>query len=170
MAYASDNHELIVANLVREIGILIKHTTYRMYPSNRMLCVPNSQLSYYPDAMVIKGEPTFYQYKKNMQGTLNPYAIFEVLSDTTEDNDRFDKWHCYQTIPTLQQYFMISQMKPAIDVYSRIENSNTWEYRAMQGLEQSIRVGEFDIQLSDIYWLVQFPEKVVPGTTDEAAD
>ncbi len=165
MSYASENHELIVANLVREIGMSVKHTIFRVYPSNRMLYVPDCQLNYYPDVMVLKGEPQFQQYKKNMQATLNPYAIFEVLSDSTEEKDRFNKWHCYQTIPTLRQYFIISQTEAAIDIYNRISDTDTWEYRAVTDLNETIKVGEFDVALNDIYLLVQFPEKSI---SDEA--
>jgi len=170
MSYASENHELIVANLVGEIHALCKGTLYRVYPSNRMLYVPDCQLNYYPDVMVLKGEPQFQQYKKNMQATLNPYAIFEVLSDSTEAKDRFNKWHCYQTIPTLRQYFIISQTEPAIDIYNRMDDSDTWAYHAVTNLEASIRVGEFDIAVRDIYLLVQFPAKEATDESIQIAD
>lgn len=170
MAYASDNHELIVANIIGELHNLKKGTPYRVYPSNRMLYVPTCQLSYYPDAMVLKGEPQFYQYTNNMQGTLNPYAIFEVLSNSTEDKDRIDKWKCYRKIPSLQQYFMISQAQPYIDIYHRIGDSEAWKNTYADNFEQTIQVGAFDIRVADIYLLVQFPEEKSAAEAIHIAD
>ena len=37
MPYTSDNHGLIVANFIREIGVQTKEKDFRVYPSDRML-------------------------------------------------------------------------------------------------------------------------------------
>ena len=158
MGYASDNHELIVANLVREIGVLVKHTNFRIYPSNRMLYVPDCQLNYYPDAMLIDGEPVFHQHTPKMQATLNPFALFEVLSASTEDRDRIDKWYCYRQIPSLRQYFMISQTRPYVDIYNRIGDSEKWENTYVDKMEQTIRIADFNVEVADVYLHVKFPE------------
>lgn len=42
--------------------------------------------------MVVKGEPQFYPHSPKMQAMLNPYSLFEILSESTEDRDKFDKW------------------------------------------------------------------------------
>ncbi|MEM9886237.1 MAG: Uma2 family endonuclease [Bacteroidota bacterium] len=65
IAYASENHELIVANVVRELGNFFKDKNYKVYPSNRMLHIPNTEKRfYYADAMVVEGQPAFFSYKK----------------------------------------------------------------------------------------------------------
>lgn len=162
MGYASDNHELIVANLIGELHPLTKGTSFRIYPSNRMLFVPHCQLNYYPDAMVVKGEPQFHQHSPKMQATLNPYSLFEILSESTEDRDKFDKWRCYREIPSLRQYFMISQTEVYIDIYNRIGDSDKWENSYVNQPEQTLRIAEFDVPVADIYMLVKFPEKKQP--------
>jgi Uma2 family endonuclease len=57
----------------------------------------------------------------------NPSVIVEVLSRSTEDVDRTDKWRDYQRIPSLQEYVLVSQ-HPRIEIYHRLP-SGTWEYR-----------------------------------------
>lgn len=156
MTYTSDNHGLIVANLIREIGVQVKNTAFRVYPSDRMLFVPDCQLNYYPDVMIVKGEPVFHQHSPKMQATLNPYAIIEVASDSTEQYDKVDKWLCYRQIPSLQQYFIVSQKQFYVDIYHRIDQSDKWENSYVAKEEDQVAIAGFPIQLADIYHLVKF--------------
>jgi len=61
IAYASENHELIVANVVGELRNLLKDKSFKVYPSNRMLHIPNTEKRfYYADAMIVEGKPSFF--------------------------------------------------------------------------------------------------------------
>jgi len=159
MGYTSELHGQIIFNLIREPGILIEDADYLAYSSERMIHVSACNLNYYPDIVFIKGEQQFRQLKPRMKATMNPYTLIEMLSDTTASKDKFDKWECYREIPSLQQYFMIAQHKPYIDIYNRIGNSNKWENTYVNKLEQTIHIAEFDISVAQIYKKVVFPEK-----------
>ena len=156
MTYTSDNHGLIVANLIGELHRAFKGSDYRVYPSDRMLFVPDCQLNYYPDVMIVKGQPEFHQHSPKMQATLNPYAIIEVASDSTEHYDKVDKWLCYRQIPSLQQYFIVSQKQFYIDIYHRIDQSDRWENSYVVKEEDLVEIAGFPIPLADIYHLVKF--------------
>jgi Uma2 family endonuclease len=158
MGYTSENHGLIIANLMRDIGIVIEDEPSFLYASERMLYVPGCQLNYYPDVMLVKGEPVLHQHTANMKATLNPFALFEVLSVSTESRDKIDKWRCYREIPSLRQYFMISQTEVYIDIYNRIGDSDSWENTRLNKSDQVLRVDEFDIPLEKIYKKVVFPD------------
>jgi hypothetical protein len=56
----------------------------------------------------------------------NPTLIVEVLSPTTEEVDRGDKWRDDQRIPSLLEYVLVSQ-KTRIEIYRRT-SSGGWEY------------------------------------------
>lgn len=168
MTYTSDNHGLIVANLIGELHAAFKGSEYRVYPSDRMLFVPECQLNYYPDVMIVKGQPVFHQHTPKMQATLNPYAIIEVASESTEHYDRVDKWLCYRHISSLRQYLIISQKQYYIDIYNRIDDTNRWENTFVEREEDSVEIAGFPIPLVDIYHLVNFvadPEET--GSTDQ---
>ena len=156
MPYTSNNHGLIVANLIGELHQASKKTAYRVYPSDRMLYVPECRLNYYPDVMVVKGEPAFYEHSKKMHATLNPHTIIEVLSDSTEEGDRIDKWQCYRKISSLQQYFLIAQDQAYIDFYNRLDETR-WENSYVDKLNQKVAIAGFELALSDIYLNVKFP-------------
>lgn len=157
MPYTSDNHGSIVANLIREIGVQVKETNFRVYPSDRMLYVPECRLNDYPDVMVAKGEPVFHQHTRKMQATLNPYALIEVLSDSTEEDDRIDKWQCYRKISHLKQYFMAAQDRVYIDFYNRIDETR-WENSYVDRMDQEIEIAGFRIKVEDIYLNVKFEQ------------
>jgi len=90
-----------------------------------------------------------------MKATLNPYAILEVLSETTEDIGRIQKWRCYRLIPSLRQYFMLIQDRIYIEVFNRIDERR-WENSYLDSPEQLLRVAEFEISVAEVYRGVTF--------------
>jgi len=81
----------------------------------------------YPDASMvcgpIEGDPA------DLSGSTisNPTLIVEVLSPSTEADDRGSKWQHYQLIPSLQEYVLVSQAEPRVERYHRLP-SGRWEY------------------------------------------
>jgi Uma2 family endonuclease len=57
----------------------------------------------------------------------NPTLLVEVLSPSTEEVDRSSKWRDYQLLPSLQEYVLVSQAQPRVEVYRRLA-SGSWEY------------------------------------------
>lgn len=155
MTYTSNNHGLIVSNIIGELHPLFKKSEFREYPSDRMLYIPECKLNYYPDVMIVKGNSVFHQHSAKMKATTNPYAIIEVLSDSTEEMDRSSKWACYRQITTLQQYFLIAQDRPYIEFFNRIDEKR-WENSFADSIGQSVKIAGFDIPLKEIYWDVEF--------------
>jgi len=157
MAYTSDNHGLIAGNIVRLFGNLFLGKNTRIYPSDRMVFSPFCNEIYYPDIVVVQGQPEFYQYKENMRATLNPSILVEVLSDSTEARDRHDKWPCYREIKSLQQFFLVSQHEASIEYYTRMnEGSSRWIYAYANDLDGSIPIGGQEVSLQEIYALVNW--------------
>lgn len=160
MAYTSDNHGLIATNFSSEIRQLFKKDGFRVYAGDRMVFSPFCNEIYYPDIVVVQGQPEFYQYKENMQATLNPIILVEVLSASTEDRDRNDKWPCYREIKSLQQFFLVSQNEPSVEYYTRMEDgSSRWIYAYANDLDASVPMGGKEVPLRDIYALVNWKEE-----------
>ena len=66
----------------------------------------------------------------------NPTLIIEVLSPTTEQDDRGDKWRHYQLVPSLQEYVLVSQSNARVEHYRRLATGG-WEYHdATEGVVQ----------------------------------
>jgi len=62
---------------------------------------------------------------------VNPTVIVEVLSSSTADSDRGDKFAAYRRLRSLREYVLVSQKEQRIDVYRR--DGRRWnldEYRS----------------------------------------
>jgi Uma2 family endonuclease len=59
----------------------------------------------------------------------NPVLIVEVLSPSTEQVDRGDKWQHYQRLPSLQEYVLVSQSHARVERYRRLA-SGDWQYHS----------------------------------------
>lgn len=81
----------------------------------------------YPDATLVCG-PIEGDPADPLGVTItNPTLLVEVLSPSTEQEDRGNKWQHYQLIPSLQEYVLVSQRDARIERYRRLP-SGTWEY------------------------------------------
>ena len=81
----------------------------------------------YPDASVVCG-PIEGDPADPLGATItNPSLVVEVLSPSTEQEDRGNKWQHYQLIASLQEYVLVSQAEARVERYRRLP-SGTWEY------------------------------------------
>ncbi|MCZ7681461.1 MAG: Uma2 family endonuclease [Sandaracinaceae bacterium] len=82
----------------------------------------------YPDASIVCGPIEGDPADPSGQTVTNPTLIVEVLSPSTEEDDRGNKWLHYQLIPALREYVLVSQSRPRVEHYRRL-SSGAWEYR-----------------------------------------
>lgn len=87
---------------------------------------------------------------------LNPRLIVEVLSPSTEEYDRTDKFRMYRSIPNFCEYLLIRQNKIFVERYSK--QAQVWTYSDFDGLEQSILLESLNIELAiaEIYRGIEF--------------
>ena len=156
MAGASEAHNLIVANIVRELGIQMKGRPCRVYPSDMRVRIPQKKRYVYPDAIVVCGEPEFEDEHRDT--LLNPTVVIEVLSPSTENHDRVAKFAAYRTVASLQEYLLISQDTPLIECYTRQEGTRFWLYSDAEGDDALMELNSIParLALAEIYEHVEF--------------
>jgi Uma2 family endonuclease len=81
----------------------------------------------YPDASVVCGPIEGDSMDPSGATITNPTLLVEVLSPSTEHDDRGAKWQHYQLLPSLQEYVLVSQGEPRVERYRRLPSGN-WEY------------------------------------------
>ncbi len=157
MAGASENHNLIVANLIITIGIQLRNRPCRIYPSDMRVRVFNANYAY-PDVTVVCSTPEFEDAE--VDTLLNPALIIEVLSPSTEQYDRSKKFQNYRTLDSLQEYILISQDAPRIERYLRQENGQ-WLFSDAALLESTVEITSIgcSLPLSDVYDKVKFEQE-----------
>jgi Uma2 family endonuclease len=156
-AYSSENHGIIVQNLVRILANFCLEKDADVFANSRMLYLPTYNSVCYPDILVVFGKMQSLDYSKKMQATLNPTVLIEVISDSTASVDRVEKMKCYREIASLQQYILVSQDEKNLEIVSRVpEKEDTWETVIRKKDEQKVKIGDCEMLLSEIYRKVTF--------------
>jgi Uma2 family endonuclease len=81
----------------------------------------------YPDASLVCGPIERDPVDPSGSTITNPTLVVEVLSPSTEEDDRGAKWHHYQLIPSLREYVLVNQTHARIERYRR-HATGGWEY------------------------------------------
>ena len=126
MAGGTREHNLIAANVLRELSSALLEGPCEVYGSDQKIATPTKKY-HYPDVSVACG-PTFEDATRD--AVLNPKVIVEVLSDSTERYDRGDKFASYRTIPSFVEYVLASQTTVLVEHYRRLPDG-TWLYRTL---------------------------------------
>jgi Uma2 family endonuclease len=157
MAGGTTNHNQISGNVYANLKFSLKGQDYRVYISDVRLWIPPNRQYTYPDVMLIQGEPT---YLENTTSTVtNPRLIVEVLSKSTGNYDRSEKFDYYRSIPTLQEYILIDQSRYHVIQYVKTSPTQ-WLLTDYNQAEGIVKLGSVDLDLSlnDIYDQVNFNE------------
>jgi len=136
MAGASYAHNVIVANLVTALAASSERSAKpgggcRPLSSDMRIKVETTGLYAYPDVLLVCGEPAFEDERADT--LLNPIAIFEVLSPSTEAFDRGEKFAHYRRLPSLRDYVLVAQSRPRVEHYQR--QGDVWVLRETEGLD-----------------------------------
>jgi len=124
MAGGTPEHAALAAALIGELGAALRGKPCRVYTSDLRVRVLATGLSTYPDVSVVCG--SLETVAEDPDAITNPVLLAEVLSDTTEAYDRGAKAAHYRRLPSLQEYVLVSQAEPLVEVYRRTE-AGRWE-------------------------------------------
>jgi Uma2 family endonuclease len=157
MAGGSRNHSVICFNLNRRTGEAIDNKDCVGFDSNMKLDIPKANLFIYPDVMVVCGEIEFSENRNDI--LQNPVLVIEVLSPKTESFDRGKKFGYYRTVPSIQEYVLVSQAEPVVEVFYK-QDEKTWQYTVVKGLDETVvfQTLQCEIALKDIYQKVAWEE------------
>lgn len=159
-AGANRQHCRIGVNLVARLGQQLRPTPCEAFGSDMRVRVLPTGLYTYPDVSVACGELEFED--RAADTLLNPKAIFEVLSKSTEAYDRGKKFDHYRHIPSLTEYVLVSQTEPLVERFVR-QPDDSWRLTVFRGLEAVLELEAVPcrLRLADIYFKVSFePEEV----------
>jgi Uma2 family endonuclease len=99
----------------------------------------------YPDVTVVCGPIEGDPADPSGATITNPTLLVEVLSPSTEQDDRGNKWQHYQLIASLQEYVLVSQAERRVERYRRLPTGN-WEYSdATEGSVTLLTGGVLDL-------------------------
>ena len=154
MAGGTANHSTLASELIILLGQQLRGRRCFIHGSDLRLYVPAGDLFTYPDLTVVCGE-------RRLLGNdclLNPTLIAEVLSPSTEAYDRGQKFENYQTIDSLQEYLLVAQDRPRLDLLTR-QPDHRWILSFAAGLNSELELPSIGcrLRLRDVYQNVDLP-------------
>jgi Uma2 family endonuclease len=150
MTGGTPNHNELIRALTVLLSLSLAGKPYRLFLADQRLWVPQANLYTYPDIMVL---PTPIELQEGRKDTvINPVFIAEVLSNSTRNYDRSEKFVAYRTIPSFNEYLLVDQSKLSVEHHLK-QNSNQWLMTEYEDPEQSVILESLgvDLKLKDLY-------------------
>jgi len=155
MSGAGFAHNLIFSNVFREVANWLKGKSCQPFGSDMRTHIPKNTLFTYPDISIYCGEINEF----NEDTLLYPSVVIEILSPSTKNYDRGEKFKLYRDIPALKEYILIDTKSIGVEAF-RLNVQNRWELEEYKSAddELSIRTVQLAIPLYEIYERVNFKQ------------
>ncbi|MBK8022852.1 MAG: Uma2 family endonuclease [Chloroflexi bacterium] len=144
MSRASPSHERIISDVDTQLNNQLQDGRCEDFLSNMRIEV-DKRAYLYGDLSVVCGEARFTRHQ-GLDTLTNPTVIIEITSPSTGLFDRREKFWRYQVIDSLQEYVLVSQEQPVIEVYRR--TADVWLYSKVEGLDATLTVESIGCTLS----------------------
>lgn len=150
MSRGTPEHGRLSAAMVRALP---QTADCRVYSSDTLLYIEKAQHSTYADASIVCGAILTRGAKDKNGRSLgeaitNPSVVVEVLSKSTEQRDRGDRFVLFQQLDALEEYVLVSQDERRIEVRRR--EGRNWSSEVRVGGE-TIRIHGSEIAVDQVY-------------------
>lgn len=151
----SARHVAIVSNIVGELSNQLRQRPGQVYSADLRLSVAVGHRYTYPDVIVVCDKP--HLLDKELDTLLNPDLIVEVLSESTRNYDRGDKFQQYRGIPSFREYLLVDQAKAHVERYSK-QSDGTWSLWETDDIDATVQLDSVGakLKLDEIYLKIDF--------------
>lgn len=150
MAGGTEEHAALSAELVWQLATAVRERSCRVYTSDLRVYVETMGFATFPDASVICGPPILHPPGPEST-VLNPLVLVEVTSNSSEDYDRGFKLEAYQTIPSLEDYIVVSHSERRVTVHHRDPGGEWTTTAATSGGTVEVRSLATELVVDEIY-------------------
>jgi Uma2 family endonuclease len=155
MAGASFRHSLIVTNLGGELRAQLRDRPCTVHTSDLRVATDPARHYTYPDVIVTCGSPQFIDDR--FDTLTNPNVVAEVLSQSTENYDRGEKFERYRAVAALGEYILVAHDRVHLEVYSR-QPDGSWLLRECSSMTDEFELASLGcrIKVAEVYAKVTF--------------
>lgn len=129
MAGGSPRHNRLANRVAARIEASFVDGRCATLSSDQKIHVPATGNFVYPDCTVVCGPVQLHAGTNDV--IENPRGVIEILSKSTANHDRGEKWDDYQSIASLTDYVLVSQRAAHVEHFSR-NDDGSWTYRVAQ--------------------------------------
>lgn len=155
MTGGTPDHNEIAGNLNASLKLALKGQPYRIFIADQRLWIPTINIYTYPDVMVLQ-KPIELQIGRK-DTVINPVLIAEILSKSTQNYDRSEKFATYRTISTFKEYLLVDQYRIHVEHYVKT-GVNQWTFSEYDdpNITLSLNTLELQILIADLYENIDF--------------
>ncbi|MCG9126355.1 Uma2 family endonuclease [Candidatus Poribacteria bacterium] len=149
MSGATLTHNLITVDIATELNILLRESECRVVTNDLRVRTSPDVSYFYPDVIVYCDEPKFED--DSFDTLLNPVIIMEVLSPSTEEYDRNEKFEYYKRLSSLKEYILVAQDKISVEHY--VIRGADWEFTTFEDPNEFLTLSTIkcNLPLKNIY-------------------
>jgi Uma2 family endonuclease len=150
MPVTNIGHNVISGNIFVSLANKLRDSPCQPFNGMTRICHEKSYFFTYPDISVICDDP-LTRNNDDMNVT-NPTIIFEVLSPSTRNYDRGEKFSLYRDIPSLKEYVLVEPGLIKVEHHFINERGN-WDLKEYDSIDEELLLRSIlvSIPLSDIY-------------------
>lgn len=146
MAPPSTAHSILTSNLARHLGNALDgrhHCTVRSEAG----IIAGMGMSWYQADLAV----TCYPHRAEQREVIEPRLIVEVLSPSSEDEDRKVKLPAYRTIPSVEEVVLVDPRRIYCEVHRR--RDDVWVHELLVDASERLRLTSvgLDMPLSETY-------------------
>jgi Uma2 family endonuclease len=123
MAGGTPEHAALAATVIGLLFSQLRDGRCRAHDADLRVRVRETGLATYPHVTVVCGPRE--RDPDDEQAVTNPTSIVEVLSRSTEEYDRGDKFEHYKRLTSLREYVLVSPRERSVEVWTRGAD-DTW--------------------------------------------
>lgn len=168
MAGGKFSHGAIAANLIYTLKRSLVDRPCQVVGGDIAIKTVKAPPFRYPDVSIVCGTPIIEDHM-GIEMLVNPLLICEVLSPTTREYDRDEKFMVYQAINSFQEYLLVEQTRAHVTRYLR-QTDGQWLRADVIGLESAVRLESLEVTLplAEVYSMIEFPaeESAVPPAAE----
>ena len=155
MTGGTPNHNEITGNFYTFLKLALRGKNYKVFMSDLRLWIPQYNIYTYPNLLVTNGQPVLQNNRNDT--VINPLLIVEVLSKSTKNYDRGDKFDYYRSISEFAEYILVDQYRYNVKQFAKADDGRWWlnEYQN-QSDSFSLVTLNCKIRLRDIYEEIEF--------------
>ena len=155
MSGATPNHARIVLNTARRLTEQLDGRPCEAFGGDLRLYSAKYNSFTYPDALVTCGPHRFLDSRRDT--LTDATVIVEVLSPSTKNYDRGEKFLFYRSLPSFSEYLLLSQDTIRAEHYVR-QPDNSWLFREFTGPADEIELKSIGcrLQIQSLYKRVEF--------------
>lgn len=134
MPGGTPEHNTIGLNVAAAFHSALTGTSCRPFGSDQRIAAP-SGLYTYPDVSIVCGP--LQLTNERLPSLLNPVVLVEVLSNSTRDYDRGEKFDLYASIPTFRDYLLVEPARVHLEHRFRGGNGE-WTTIVKESIDDSV--------------------------------